>query len=267
MLWRGMRIALLVGVGVTLLVAVLLIALRRSLEDGLLYHPDRELPVGPHLPFEDVSLVADDGVRLHGWHVRAPSPRALVVVCHGNAGNIAHRVAIAELFARAGLDTLLFDYRGFGRSEGRPSEEGLYRDGEAARLWAEGQGLPVVLYGESLGGAVAIELAVRRPPALLVAQSTFTSLPDMADRILPFGRLLVRQRFASLEKIRRLHAPLLVVHGDRDELIPYRMGKALFEAAPGPRELLAVAGAHHNDVFALAGAEIAQRIARLVTRP
>src|SRR6185295_15213933 len=104
----------------------------------------------------------------------------------------------AEAMAREGLDTLLFDYRGYGRSEGSPSEEGLYRDGEAARRWADGQGLPVVLYGESLGGAVAVELAVRRAPALLVVQSSFTSLPDLASHLLPLGRYLTRQRFASL---------------------------------------------------------------------
>jgi fermentation-respiration switch protein FrsA (DUF1100 family) len=259
---RAARIAL----AVVLLAGVMLIVFGRFLADRLLYHPDPDLwttPAAAHLPFSDVALVTDDGVHLHGWHVRAPAGRALVVVCHGNAGNVADRVPMAELFARAGLDTLLFDYRGFGRSGGRPSEQGLYRDGEAARRWAEQQGLPVVLYGESLGGAVAVELAVRRPPALLVLQSTFTSLPEMAARLVPLGHLLARQRFASLEKIARLRAPLLVIHGDRDELVPYRMGQRLLAAAPGPKELLTVAGGHHNDLFARAGADIARRTAAL----
>ena len=171
---------------------------------------------------------------------------------------------MAAHFAREGLDTLLFDYRGYGRSEGKPSEEGLYLDGEAAWRWAAERRQPVILYGESLGGAVAIELAVRHPPALLVAQSTFTSLREMAAATVPFGGLLARQRFSSLEKIRRVAAPVLIVHGDRDELVPYEMGRRLFEAAPGPKQLLTIPGAGHNDVLHRAGAQIAHRIRRLL---
>jgi fermentation-respiration switch protein FrsA (DUF1100 family) len=259
---RAARIAL-----VVVLIGTLLLM---AFQDRLLYHPTAELwttPASAGLPFTEVTLATDDGVRLHAWHVRAPAARALVVVCHGNAGNVADRVPMAEAFARAGLDTLLFDYRGYGRSAGRPSEEGLYHDGEAARRWAEQRGLPVVLYGESLGGAVAVDLASRHPPALLVVQSSFTSLPDLAARLIPFGNLLARSRFASLQKMPRVRATLLVVHGDRDELVPYAMGQRLLAAATGPRELLTVAGGHHNDMFERAGAEIARRIARLVPGP
>jgi fermentation-respiration switch protein FrsA (DUF1100 family) len=255
---------------VILVLGVGVLAFGRWLERALVYHPDRVLqatPASGGLAFDDVWLSAEDGVRVHAWHVRTPSPRALVVVCHGNAGNISHRIALAEVLAREGLDTLLYDYRGFGRSEGGPWEEGLYRDGEAARRWAEGKGLPVVLYGESLGGAVAVELAVRRAPALLVVQSSFTSLPELAARLVPLGGLLARERFASIEKIRRLASPLLVVHGDRDELVPYVMGQQLFAAAPGPKEMLTVPGGGHNDLIERAGAEIAHRLRRIAVRP
>jgi fermentation-respiration switch protein FrsA (DUF1100 family) len=250
------------------LVGLAMIGLGR-LENAFVYHPDRRLGARPDavgLPFDEVWLTAEDGVRLHAWHIRAAAPQALVVVCHGNAGNISHRLRLAEALAREGLDTLLFDYRGYGRSGGSPSEAGLYRDGEAARHWAEARGLPVVLYGESLGGAVAIELAVRRPAALLVVQSSFTSLPELAGRLMPLGNRLVRQRFASLEKIGRLAGRLLVVHGDRDELVPLDMGQRLFAAAPGPKELLTIAGAGHNDVVAQGGAELARRLRLALAR-
>jgi uncharacterized protein len=233
-------------------------------QDRFVYHPERTLPRTPaaaHLEYADVALTTSDGVRLHGWHVRASSPRALVVVFHGNAGNIAGRIPMAEAFARERLETLLVDYRGFGRSEGKPSEEGLYRDGEAAWAWAARQSLPVVLYGESLGGAVAIEIAAHHRPALLVAQSTFTSLKEMAGRLFPLGDHLVRERYASLEKIGRVTAPVLVVHGDRDELVPYEMGRRLFEAVRGPKQLMTVRGAGHNDLFGMAGGEVARKIA------
>jgi pimeloyl-ACP methyl ester carboxylesterase len=181
-----MRILVLVIV----LSGLLALALGGRIENALVYHPEQQLramPAEAHVPFDEVWLTSEDGVRLHAWHVHAAAARALVVVCHGNAGNISHRLRLADALAREGLDTLLFDYRGYGRSAGSPSEEGLYRDGEAARRWAEGKGLPVVLYGESLGGAVAVELAVRRAPALLVVQSSFTSLPALAARLLPLG--------------------------------------------------------------------------------
>lgn len=243
------------------------IVLRRPLEDALLYHPTRELeatPAAAGLPFSEVALTAEDGVSLHAWHVRAPDPRGLVLLFHGNGGNVGDRVVYAELFAREGLETLLLSYRGYGRSGGSPSEEGLYHDAAAARRWARDRGLPVVLFGESLGGAVAVESARREPPAGLVLQATFTSLAEMADRIVPFGGRLVSQRFASLEKIGQIAVPLLVVHGDRDELVPHEMGRRLFEAAAGPKGMLLVPGGGHNDLLDHAGAEIARRTRALV---
>jgi fermentation-respiration switch protein FrsA (DUF1100 family) len=259
---RWARLALAAGL-LAALAMVSAISFLPWLEKQLVYHPDRRLratPAAAQLSFDDVWLTAEDGVRLHAWHVHAPAPVATVVVCHGNAGNISHRIPLAAALAREGLETLLLDYRGYGGSGGSPWEDGLYRDGEAARRWAEGRGLPLVLYGESLGGAVAVELAVRRAPALLVVQSSFTGLRELVSELVPVGRLLVRQRFSSLEKITRLASPLLVVHGDRDELVPHAMGQALFAAVPGRKELLTVSGGGHNDIVVRAGPEIAARV-------
>lgn len=252
-----------------LLVTLTVVLLRRWLEDRILYMPSRDLwttPAAAGLPFAEVALRADDGVRLHAWHVRATAPRGLVVFLHGNAGNIADRVPWAEVFAREGLETLLLDYRGYGRSEGRPSEDGLYRDAAAARDWAKTRNLPVAIYGESLGGAVAIELAARRAPDALIAQSTFTTLREIAARVFPFGGALVRQHFASVEKIGRVSAPVLIIHGDRDQLIPHAMGLRLFQAAGASKELLTIPGADHNDLFDRAGIEIAAKIRALLIR-
>ena len=249
--------------------AGLAIIVLRPLENKMVYFPERTLhgsPADAGLDFEDVRLATSDGVRIHAWHVRVPDAKAIVILFHGNAGNISGRVPWATAFAAERMEALLVDYRGFGRSEGAPSEEGLYRDADAAWEWARPRGLPVVAYGESLGGAVAIDLASRHPVAALVVQSSFTRLSEMADRIFPFAGALVSQRFDSIDKIRRVRASILVVHGDRDEIVPYEMGARLHAAAPSPEPFFTVAGAHHNDVVDLAATPIAERVAALVSR-
>jgi uncharacterized protein len=231
----------------------------------MLFKPLRDLETDPScvgLPYDDVELRADDGAKLHAWHVRTPEPRAVVVVLHGNAGNICRRIQHAEGFAREGMDTLLVGYRGYGKSGGVPSEEGLYADAVGAFDHASKLGVPVVVYGESLGGAVAVEVALRRQPAMLVLQSTFTSVPEIAAKMVPVvGRYLAPRVFMSIDKVARIECPTLVVHGDRDEAIPHAMGVRLFEAIRAPKAMVTVPGAMHNDVFAIAGAEIARRIA------
>ncbi len=249
--------------------AVGLVVFRKAIERYMVYVPERELwttPAAARLAFDDVSLTAADGVRLHGWHVKVAAPRALVLMFHGNGGNVADRVPCAAAFAREGLDTLLLDYRGYGRSEGEPSENGLYLDADAAFKWAEAWRLPVIIYGESLGGAVAVETAVRYQAAAVVLQSTFTSLAEMASRVVPLGNLLISQRFASIDKVQHLTAPTLVIHGDSDELIPHSMGERLFERIRAPKTMLTIPGAGHNDVFDRSGAEIAHTTARLISK-
>ena len=185
---------------------------------------------------------------------------------HGNAGNIGDRVPHVELLAAAGLDVLAFDYRGYGRSSGRPSERGTRRDAAAARaelLRRPGVDPERVLYvGESLGGAVALALAIDAPPAGLVLQSTFTSIRDMARLHYPLvPRAVVPDAYPSLRLVADVRTRLLVLHGDRDELVPLMYGEALFEVATCPKEMIVFPGVAHNDVIALAGPRWAAAIA------
>jgi uncharacterized protein len=243
-----------------------------SLLNSLLFFPARKMlatPAQAELVFDDLAIATDDGARLHGWWVPAcaGSVPAHLLFCHGNAGNVGDRVMHVALLSAAGLDVLLFDYRGYGRSAGRPSELGTYRDARAARsaLMARPDVDPdrVVYLGESLGGAVALELALEHPPAGLVLVSTFTSVRDMARRHYPMlPPVLVPDAYPSLRRVRELRAPLLVLHGDRDEIVPLLHAEALFEAAPDPKQLHIIEGVGHNDLVTLAGDEWAAAIAR-----
>jgi fermentation-respiration switch protein FrsA (DUF1100 family) len=247
----------------------------RSLLNALVFFPSRSVtwtPADADLPFEDVEIATQDGERLHAWWIRARGgATGHVLLCHGNAGNVGDRVPHAALLAAAGFDVLLFDSRGYGRSSGRPSEEGTYRDARAARaalLARPGVDAARVLYlGESLGGAVALALALEVPPAGLVLQSTFTSIRDMARRHYPFiPASLVPDAYPSLRRIGGLRAPLLLIHGERDSIVPAMHADELLAAAPEPKELHVVAGAGHNDLLTLAGEEWARTIAAWTAR-
>ena len=245
--------------------------LSRPLLNRLLYFPSRAVGVPP-APFQERWLEATDGARLHGWWVRAATPRAgHVLLCHGNAGNVGDRTRHARLLVSAGFDVLLFDYRGYGRSAGRPSEAGTYRDARVARagLLRQPDVDPerVLYLGESLGGAVALELALEHPPAGLVLQSAFTSVRDMARLHYPIvPSALVPDAYPSLRLIGRLRAPLLVIHGGRDEIVPVEHARALYDAAPEPKRLRVLPDAGHNDLIATAGAEWASAVADFAAR-
>ncbi len=221
------------------------------------------------MPFADLDVETEDGERLHGWWVPATGAPRLghVLLLHGNAGNIGDRVPHVELLAGTGFDVLAFDYRGYGRSTGRPGEQGTYLDARAALEALRRQDgvdpARVIYVGESLGGAIALELALHSPPAGLVLQSTFTSIRDMARLHYPFiPRAAVPDAYPSLRLVQRLRAPLLVLHGDRDEIVPLMDGQALFDAAPEPKTMHVFRGVAHNDVLARAGREWADAIAR-----
>jgi fermentation-respiration switch protein FrsA (DUF1100 family) len=237
---------------------------------SLLYFPSRSIlqtPAGGGLAFEDVTIRAADGERLHAWWVPARAPSlGHVLLCHGNAGNVGDRLAYLEPLSAAGLDVLAFDYRGYGRSTGRPSEHGLHLDARAARdalLGRDGVEPSRVIYlGESLGGAVALALALELPPSGLILQSAFTSVRDMARLHYPLiPPALVPDAYPSLRLITALRAPLLVLHGARDAIVPVMHGEALFEAAPGPKRMHVFPGAGHNDLLAEAGDEWVRAIA------
>jgi hypothetical protein len=209
---------------------------------------------------EDVWLRAADGARIHGWWVRGEGARVATLFLHGNAGNIGHRGFRIREIVGAGSDVLAIDYRGYGRSQGRPSERGLAMDADAAYAWVAACGKPVVIHGESLGSAVSVALAARRPAAGLILESPFTSLRAEANTVLPFVGPLVVWGYDSKSRIAAVRAPLLVIHGDRDRTVPYRLGRELYDAAPGPKAFWTVKGADHNDILEIAGAEYRERL-------
>jgi uncharacterized protein len=205
------------------------------------------------LDFEDAWFTSADGTRLHGWYVPHPQPRAVVLFCHGNAGNVALWADVLRtLYDRMGVSAMAFDYRGYGRSAGTPSEAGVLADARAARTWlakragiAENQ---IVLMGRSLGGAVAVDLAADGARGLIL-ESTLSSMPEVGHALVPYSpvRTLMQTQFNSLAKIRNYHGPLLQSHGTADRLIPYALGRKLFEAANEPKKFIAIPGGDHND--------------------
>ncbi|MBI2824550.1 MAG: alpha/beta hydrolase [Planctomycetia bacterium] len=241
------------------LAAGLLIALLVPMlfEESLIFFPTR-YPIGDweprELDFQDVWFTAADAVRLHGWYVPAENPRAVALFAHGNAGHLADRADLARVFARElGVSILMFDYRGYGRSEGRPDEPGILADARAARVWLGNRaGVPereIVLVGESIGGAVIVDLAARDGTRGVILENTFTSIPDVAAFHYPWlpVRTVMRTRLDSLAKIGDYHGPLLQCHGDADSIIPFALGRTLFEAANEPKRLIVVRGGDHND--------------------
>lgn len=228
-------------------------------QSNLVFYPEtgREISATPDqigLPYEDIHLKTSDGISLHGWHIPAVQPRGTVLFLHGNAGNISHRLDSVQMFQRLGYSTLIFDYRGYGNSSGKPTEEGTYMDAEAAwRHLTEQRHIPscrIVLFGESLGGAVGAWLAARQKPAALVIASGFTSVPDLGQQLYPYlpVRRLARIRYDTRESLRSVAAPVLIAHSPEDDIIPFEHGQALFAAANPPKQFLELAGGH-NDGF------------------
>jgi fermentation-respiration switch protein FrsA (DUF1100 family) len=257
-------IALATVAAVGYLAATLVVYLR---QDELVYRPSRRVEQDPSavgLPFEAVTLATRDGERLGAWWIAPPAMRGAVVVSHGNGGNIDHRLHLARAFHDLGLATLLYDYRGYGASTGTPGERGTYLDAEAAYDHVAGaravRAERIVAFGESLGGAVAIELARRRAVAAVVVEDTFSSLPDLAAEQYPWlpVRALARHRYDSLSKVAELGVPLLVIHSPEDELIAEAHGRRLYERARAPKRYLATGGRHNDGGFATRAGWVAE---------
>jgi uncharacterized protein len=235
-----------------------------GIENRMIFHPTAIIDRTPHqvgLEFEDLFFTARDGVRLNGWFIPHREARSTLVWFHGNAGNIGHRVDnIKLLHEKAKVNIFIFDYRGYGRSEGRPSEEGTYLDGKAAVEWVQNKlaaqaGQKVILFGRSLGAAVATEMATRVKSQGLILESPFISVPEMARVLFPYLPIgpLLKTQYDVRERIKNIRVPLLVLHGDRDEIVPFEHGRAVFAAAPEPKKFFAIAGAAHNDTYLTGG--------------
>ncbi len=224
--------------------------------------PGRELAATPErlgVAYQDVWLETGDGLAIHGWFVPATEARGTLLFFHGNAGNISHRLDSIRIFHELGLNVLIIDYRGYGQSEGSPSESGLYRDAEAAMAHLirerETPIEDIILFGRSLGAAVAAQMAIRyQDVGGLILESAFTSVADMAAELYPIfpARLLVRHRYDALETLQDVSSPVLVVHSPDDEIVPYAHGRRLYEAAPEPKWFLELRGGH-NDGFLRTG--------------
>ncbi len=257
-------------------VVAAVLALIWTMQRRLMYFPTHGVPAPGEIGLtgvEAVSVETSDGLRLSGWFVAAfgTLPRVTVLVFNGNAGNRAHRWPLAAALHRHGLQVLLFDYRGYGGNAGTPTKNGLAADSRAARAYLTGRAdvdrSRIVYFGESLGTAVAVDLAVEHPPAALVLRSPFTSMADVGRHHYPFlpVRLLLRDRFAAIDQIQQIRGlPLLVIAGGRDRIVPIDNSRRLYDAAVAPKTLLVLPDADHNDDELLAGNEMVRAIGRFL---
>ncbi len=245
----GLPVALAIGYG------VLRFAARSAVYYPLRY-PDGWWNLQRDVGATEVWLTTRDGVKLNAWWIPAPNSRLATVFFHGNGGNLTHRVDHMRSIGAAGSALLILDYRGYGKNEGTPSESGLYSDADAAYQWLIDQGYAakqIVIHGESLGTAVAVDLASRQPCAGVVLEAPFSSAAQVAASVLPLIGPLVMRDFDSKAKVGNIRAPMLFMQGDRDEVIPYKLGRALYDAAPEPKSFWTIDGAGHNNLMEVAG--------------
>ena len=248
-------LSLLAGIAYAAFVAAIFFAQQR-----LIYYPEfgRNVigtPDALGLAYEPVELTTADGEILHGWFVPGRAATTTVLFLHGNAGSISHRLDYLPMFCRLGYNTFIFDYRGYGESSGSPSEQGTYLDAQAAwQYLTEERAIPpdsIVLFGKSLGGAIAAWLAANENPALLVLASAFTSVPDLAAKMYPFlpVRLLSRFEYNTIDYLRDVTCPVFVTHSTQDEIVPFAHGQALYKAAPDPKQFLELQGGHNDGLI------------------
>jgi fermentation-respiration switch protein FrsA (DUF1100 family) len=243
---------------------VVLCAYLFMMQDRLIFYPDmptRQLGADPsdiNLAFEQVTITTEDEVALHGWFVPAEQEKGVVLFFHGNAGNISHRLDTLKILNGLGLSTLIIDYRGFGQSTGEISEQGTYLDAEAAWKYLIGtKNVPagrIIVFGRSLGAAIAAYIASVNNPAGLVVESAFTSVPDMAAKLYPLFpvKLLSRYQYNTRKKLTAVSCPVLIIHSPTDEIIPFENAEKLYKAAGEPKDLLEISGGH-NEGFLISG--------------
>ena len=248
--WRIGRIVLLSFLGI--------FAFTAFFQSYYIYMPNRRLEASPadiQLDYERVLLKSDGGARISGWFIPSNPGRAVVLFCHGNAGNISHRLGTIQIFNQMGLDVLIFDYQGYGLSEGSPSEAGTYADSEAAwQYLTEEKGIAperIIIFGRSLGGAVAAKLATAHQPAGLIVESAFTSIPDLVGDIYPYLPLrpILRFDYGTIDSIAKVGCPVLVAHSPEDDMIPFHHGRELYEAAAQPKQFIELRGGHNSGFY------------------
>ena len=247
-----------------------------ALENRFVFFPDKRIEETPRdrgLAYEEIYFKTQDGVTLNGWWIPGTGSPLTILWFHGNAGNISHRLDnIKRRHDLLGINIFIFDYREYGRSEGRTSEEGTYRDGDAAIRYLRGRGdvdpTRIVFLGESLGSAVAVQMATRHGCAALILESPFLSIPEMAKASFPFLPIgsFLQTKYDTLSKIGQVRAPLLIAHGENDEIVPFRHGQRLFEAAREPKEFYSIKRARHNDLYLVGGQAYLETLDRFLSR-
>lgn len=223
-------------------------------QSRLVFFPSSIVEITPQmrgLAFEDVYFSTEDGLTLHGWYIPSDEAKATLLFCHGNAGNISHRLESIEQFHNLGLNVFIFDYRGYGNSQGRPSEQGTYMDAQAAWAYLTNEKSisqdQIIVFGRSLGGPIAARLTLINDPRGLIIESSFTSLPELGAEIYPFFpvRYLSRFKYPTREYVKEITTPILVGHSLKDNLIPFHHGKQIFEAAREPKYWMEMMGDHN----------------------
>jgi fermentation-respiration switch protein FrsA (DUF1100 family) len=241
-----------------------------KVEDFFVFFPQKKfdfVPEGFRLTYRDVYFDTEDGKSLHGWFFPLPQGGPVILYCHGNAGNISHRLDQVSRLLGKNLQVFMFDYRGYGRSVGSPSEKGIYADGVAAYDYLVAkEGLSpdnIVLYGHSLGAAVVVEVALRRKVKSLILESAFTSTREMAKTMFLFWFFspFVPVHYNSVEKLPRIQVPVLIMHGEADEIVPFSLGERLYGAARAPKFFFPLKGAGHNDTYLVGGDAYFERFA------
>ncbi|MHC4498526.1 MAG: alpha/beta hydrolase [Planctomycetota bacterium] len=231
------------------------------MQPKFLYHPMRGLPYTPDelgLDFENVVFKTADGLKLSGWFIPAENSELTVLFCYGNGGNMTHRLDSINFFYNIGLNCFIFDYRGYGGSQGRPTEQGTYLDAEAAYVWLtkERRISPdnIIIFGRSLGGSIGAQLASTVPVGALVVESTFTSYVDIARKFYPYMPVqwFASYRYRTIDHMRDIHCPVMIIHSQNDEVVPFEFGLKLYDAANEPKEFVEIFGSH-NDGFLVSG--------------
>ena len=257
--------------GVIICAVALLIVFFRYFEKSNLYFPMGPLdgtPADIGLEYENINVVTDDGVKIHGWFVPSWSSRATVIFSHGNGGNISHRLAKLQILNKLNLSVLIYDYRGYGQSKGSPDEEGIYLDAEAVYGYlVNKKGVSpesIIAFGESLGAAVSADLALKHDIKGVIIEEGFPSVKAVGMHYFPFiPNFIYKSKYDTKEKLKSLKAPKLIFHSIDDEIIPFGMGKRLFEAAAEPKEFIELRGGH-NDAFMVSQDEFIKGIDEFV---